>query len=417
MNKVILMKVTSRERPEQLLKTVNAYLELANNPVAMTWLFTLDEDDIRSGPVIIPKIIDLFDQKGLMTGLIKFRIGDSKNKIDAINRDVSGHDSPWDILLNISDDQHPIVKGYDDKIRNAMPDDLDASLWFFDGAQPRLNTQEIVGRNYYNRFGYIYHPDYKSLFCDNEAHDVAVKLGKQIKSEECIIKHFHPACVPGIKSDELYKKNEGFWHQDQNVYESRKRQNFDLTILSILICSLEKRKEFLDALIAHLQKQISAVPFAAMQVQILFSVDNKEHSTGNKRNSLLNAAKGKYVVFIDDDDEVPEYYVQEMLTACKSDCDCIAINGWMTTNGIGKINWRLSKDYQNMTIKENGVELYLRKTNHITAVKREHALKAGFPNISNAEDKAYSEAVNKFLTTEYTIEKPMYHYKYLTTNK
>jgi glycosyltransferase involved in cell wall biosynthesis len=184
-------------------------------------------------------------------------------------------------------------------------------------------------------------------------------------------------------------------------------------ILSILICSLHSRSESLKLLLEHLHNQIEDSDL----VEILTDVDNKEKSTGKKRNDLVNRAKGQYIVFIDDDDWVNDYYVQRMLLACMSGCDCVAINGKMTTDGGKEIAWRLSKDYENITVKENSKDVYLRKTNHITAVKRELALKAPFPNKSNAEDKSYSDAVNQFLKTEHRISLPMYHYRFSTKNK
>jgi len=235
--KVILMKVTSRERPEQLLKTIKYYIEFANNTKDMVWLFSFDRDCVCGSINFTNQLAVLFGFYGIDGKNCVVITGVSENKIHAINRDVSflnkttfdvpqSYPKLWDILLNISDDQVPIVKGYDDKIRSLMPDDLDASLWFNDGAQNRLNTQEIVGRNYYNRFGYIYHPSYKSLWCDNEAHEVAVSLGKLIKNKEIIIKHFHPGHMKGISTDALYQKNESFWNEDEANYKNRKALNF-----------------------------------------------------------------------------------------------------------------------------------------------------------------------------------------------
>lgn len=183
--------------------------------------------------------------------------------------------------------------------------------------------------------------------------------------------------------------------------------------LSILICSLENRSVLLNELLDSLKSQIGN----NKHVEILTSIDSKQSTTGFKRNALLHQAKGDYIVFIDDDDCVADYYIKEMLKGCESGLDCIAINGNMTTNGSNSIDWRLSKDYQNVTIKENGKDVYLRKTNHITAVKRSIAIKVGFPNKSNAEDKAYSDGINHLLKTEYKIEKPMYTYRYSTFNK
>lgn len=200
--------------------------------------------------------------------------------------------------------------------------------------------------------------------------------------------------------------------------------------ISILIPTIPSRESSLNNLLKILLPQMSTftsskdydnnitiLKYHNFDVEIIVCSDEKKITTGEKRNCLLKIAKGKYVIYIDDDDEVPNYYINELKKACDSDSDCFAINGKMTTDGQKEIKWRLSKDYDNITIKENGVDVYLRKTNHITGVKRELALLAPFPNKSNAEDKGYSDALNPFLKTEYKIELPMYHYKFSTKNK
>ena len=130
--------------------------------------------------------------------------------------------------MNISDDQVPVVDGFDNIIRNAMPDHLDASLWFTDG-QDRVNTQEIVGRTYYDRFKYVYHGSYKSLWCDNEATDVAYMLGKQIKGKQ-IVKHLHPAWATladgALPMDGLYELNNKYWAEDEANYNKRRANGF-----------------------------------------------------------------------------------------------------------------------------------------------------------------------------------------------
>ena len=131
----------------------------------------------------------------------------------------------------------------------------------------------------------------------------------------------------------------------------------------------------------------------------------------------MEQAKGKWITYIDDDDAVSDNYVEEILKGCQSDADCISINGWIETNGKNRIDWRTSKDYDNVTIKENGKQVYLRTVNHICPIRRELALQIGFPDKSNAEDKAYSDGVRPLLKTEYRIEKQLYNYKFSTSNK
>lgn len=219
----ILMKVTSRGRPEILLDTVKKYLELAEDTKKMFWLFSFDVDDSKYMDNQFQ--LTLFE---LIEGNGVFYTAPNKSKIEAINAGINGLPYNWDILLNISDDQIPVLKGYDNVIRNAMEGDLDRSLWFNDGWQNRINTQEIVGAKYYDRFKYLYQPEYKSFFCDNEATEVGLKLGKLKYNRICLIKHFHPAWdkKSHIKMDELYIKNNEFWKHDQDLFENRKRRGF-----------------------------------------------------------------------------------------------------------------------------------------------------------------------------------------------
>lgn len=185
-------------------------------------------------------------------------------------------------------------------------------------------------------------------------------------------------------------------------------------ILSILIPVTPKDEAQFNILHAHLVKQING-----REVEIKYHISPAQihggPSTGSKRQGLLLQATGDYVVFIDADDWVYDYYIDEMLTACASGADCFAINGIWTQDGQHETQWFLSKDLQNVDVKVGNKTVFHRHTNHITGVKREIALRAGFPDKSNAEDKFYSDRL--ILTSEYKIEPPLYHYRFTTKNK
>lgn len=183
-------------------------------------------------------------------------------------------------------------------------------------------------------------------------------------------------------------------------------------MISVLIPSLTNRIRIVAPLITELMQQS-----AGTDTEIIINTDNKKISTGEKRNHLLRQAKGDYVIFVDDDDWVYPCYIEELIKASKSGADCFGISGIMTTNGQHEIGWQISKDFENKTIKKNGADFYIRKTNHITAVKRHIALQVMFPDKSNAEDKFYSDAITQLVKTEYTITPLMYHYRYETGSK
>lgn len=161
---------------------------------------------------------------------------ESNTKIEAINRDVRRlEETPimkthWDVLLVASDDMFPMKQGYDEIIVKKMQEhfpDGDGVLWFNDGFRKDLNTLPILGKKYYDRFGYVYHPDYISVYADNEFMEVANILGKQKYFDEVIIKHFHPANVGG-GMDALYQRNEAYYKQDLETYQRRKSAKFYL---------------------------------------------------------------------------------------------------------------------------------------------------------------------------------------------
>ena len=180
-------------------------------------------------------------------------------------------------------------------------------------------------------------------------------------------------------------------------------------ILSLLICSVNSRKEFLDRLLEVLNKQLQGQ-------EILVNLDNGEKSIGRKRNELLQQATGKYIAFIDDDDLVSEDYISLILDAVKDSCDVVGMHLIHTYDGqpFGKTYHSLKYDhwYDEPNPSEPGTKFYYRNPNHLNPVKREYALKVKFPEISNGEDRAYSKALLPFLKSEVYIDKPIYYYLY-----
>jgi hypothetical protein len=218
----ILIKFPTRGRKDKFFQVLNVYYQLASNKDNMEFQITIDSDDeTMNNEIVLSKLTEYKN--------LKYTLGVSKNKIHAVNRDLIIGNS--DIILLASDDMIPKVMGYDDIIRNKMIElypDTDGVLWFNDGHQKnKLNTLCILGRKYYERFDYIYHPDYTSLWADNEFMDVANLLKKQTYSDQIIIKHEHPDVGFGQR-DFVHFDNSKFDNIDRNIYLKRKSNNFYL---------------------------------------------------------------------------------------------------------------------------------------------------------------------------------------------
>jgi len=220
----ILVKFPTRGRKTKFLSVLKKYYDLSEDKNNIHFLISLDEDDTEMNDQHTKDVLGTYKN-------LTFIYGYSKSKIDAVNRDIEKIEKEWDILLLASDDMIPQIKGYDTIIKNKMDEffpDTDGVLWFNDGFQgDRLNTLCILGRKYYERFNYIYHPDYKSCWSDNEFMVVGNILKKQLYIDQVIIKHEHPDWGYG-NSDYVHNNNIKDFNYDLNVYNTRKNNNFDL---------------------------------------------------------------------------------------------------------------------------------------------------------------------------------------------
>jgi len=100
--------------------------------------------------------------------------------------------------------------------------------------------------------------------------------------------------------------------------------------LSILISSIPYRKEQANKLFAKLEHQIMD---RYKTVEILMLVDNCERSIGAKRNALLKIAKGDYICYIDDDDDITDDFIEYCLEGIETGKDLIVFNHEAWING------------------------------------------------------------------------------------
>lgn len=183
--------------------------------------------------------------------------------------------------------------------------------------------------------------------------------------------------------------------------------------LSILIPTIPGRRAMLDTLIDSIHKQMSEYGLSNVEIH----VDNREGiTTGAKRNWLLTRATGKYIWFVDDDDEISSEALPLLSQAISKDPDVIGINGWMTTNGAERVDWEIRLGHPYKAVKKDGKEYYLRHPNHITPMRRTIAAQIVFPDKYQREDYEWAVALKEsgLLKTQEIVDVPLYHYKFLT---
>ena len=403
----ILLKCPTRSRPTQFLKTLKQYVSLANRPDLLGVCVSCDSDDTTMKPANIQYAIKNITHK---TAWCEICYGESKNKIEAVNADISSVSWKWDIIVLVSDDMVPQIKGYDDVIRTHMLanfPDTDGILWVNDGTQGNnLNTLSILGRKMYDSFGYIYHPSYKSLFCDTEFTDLCKGPLKQKCTyiDYMLIRHEHPGTGFAEKVDALYSKNQTYWIEDMYNYVSRKTYEYDWSILIPTIPGREERLKKLLTRIHELRKE--HCPELKIQFSIFF--DNREQSVGMKRQSLLQNAVGKYVSFVDDDDDLTPAYFEDALECIKGGYHVCRLRG-------------LIKPYtftHSIEIPYTGMmavgDVFVRPPNHLNIMMTDVAKFVRFDDLKSGEDFDWSIKMAKlgFLTKEYQSDSTRIHYIY-----
>lgn len=403
----ILLKCPTRSRPQRVIATLTEYMKLANHPEQIGVAVSCDEDDSSMERNLVQEELHRVLSKSEWHRIF---FSKNKSKIEACNANMNEIEYPWDIVVLVSDDMIPQLKGYDDVIRNHMRakfPNTDGLLWFNDGTQTdKLNTLCVYGRELYKSFGYIYNPNYKSLFCDTELTDLCktTLASKCTYIPYCIIRHQHPGTGYPQLMDALYNANQRFWTQDMYTYISRKKYEYDW---SILIPTIPGRELKLQILLGNIQDKLARI-CPSLRYEICLAFDNRETSVGLKRQKLLQEAKGKYMSFIDDDDYITDDYIQDMYDTVQGEYHVMRLRGQ-----IGKYTFTHSVEVRLTDTMAKG-DVYLRPPNHLNVIMTDVAKLIQFGDASRGEDLDWSIKLARsgFLTKEYQPDFNRIHYIY-----
>lgn len=220
----LLIKIPTRDRFNSFFKALDQYYLHLSQEVPYLFVISCDIDDpVMNSPEARKKL-------STYPNLV-FYFGPNKNKIQACNADIDKH-LDYDIILLGSDDMIPITKEYDKIIvknmQQAFPN-FDGVLHHNDGhAGASLLTLPIMGINFYQKFNYIYYPEYQGFFCDNELHYVSWMLNKSKYFDQVLIEHRNPFWG-NAETDDLYIRNSKYGGVDAILYKKREAMHFGLT--------------------------------------------------------------------------------------------------------------------------------------------------------------------------------------------
>lgn len=407
----ILVKMPTTHRWAAAMRQLQAWHDTESGRHAVRYQITADAGEKADAQ----KAVELLRAAGVG---IDLHLCDSAGKVHACNAGLDGA-APWDGMVLASDDFIPELFGWDDCIAGAMAWNhpaMDGVLHFHDGYMGgrRLMTLPILGMNFFRRFGYVYHPRYRSFFCDNELTEVAQRMGKYAWIDLVLARHAHG----GASGDAVYAANQRHHADDRLLFARRRTAGFDLKMadLSILIPTLWCRRQSAAQLLTEIYRQIWALPDPS-RVEVQTLLDQQEWTVGQKRNALLRTARGRYVCFVDDDDTLAADYAASLLSAIDAapEADAVVFRGQYYVDGEAALAFDFDLKYR---AYRNTSVLYERTPNHLCPVKRQLSLQARFDESNCGEDIAYAKRLRPLLRTQAICrdargdKKLLYHYRF-----
>lgn len=192
--------------------------------------------------------------------------------------------------------------------------------------------------------------------------------------------------------------------------------NTGVIILSVLVPSIPERSDLLKRMYSVLYKQVITLwrqhpMLGDVEIIVDESVSflNGGLSIGKKRESLVRKAKGKYLCFLDDDEDIAPNYVETLMRLCQSNADVITFRNlsrlddyWMLVD-MG-LHYPNDGANPNFTVR--------RKPWHICPVKSEFAKLYDFEDSNYSEDWTWMEKVLRHCTTEAKTQAVLHMYNH-----
>jgi hypothetical protein len=196
-NTVIDLLCPTRGRPEQFKRMCDSARETAEYEINI--LAYMDNDDTGRDKYQE----DVFIGKPLsLSPAYQFLFNRSKS----------------DIVMMCADDIMFRTKGWDTKVKQAMPEDLIGVVSFDDLGRPRKEDgHPFIGRKFVELVGYFTYPKLQHSCVDNWVVDIAKAVNRYVYSD-IIIEHLHPKYSKGELDTTYAMNNKSIKQADGAIY-------------------------------------------------------------------------------------------------------------------------------------------------------------------------------------------------------
>ena len=198
-----------------------------------------------------------------------------------------------------------------------------------------------------------------------------------------------------------------FEKKNRELLSGKKEIAPDEILLTIAVCTMPSRMESFAKISKELFRQAEGKP-----VEVFCFLDNRKSNLSEKRNVVIEKAKGRFISFVDDDDWVEPDYVERILAEIvkEPEADCVVFD--VLVQGYTK-EPKLCK-YDVAFQHGEDEKAYYRKPNHVMAYRTEISRRHGYKKELSAisEDTEWAERASKDIKKQVRVDKALYHYLY-----
>jgi glycosyltransferase involved in cell wall biosynthesis len=175
-------------------------------------------------------------------------------------------------------------------------------------------------------------------------------------------------------------------------------------LLSILTPTIPERSSQVTALQEKLALQIGSLP-----IEHVILSDNRTRSIGAKRQALADIARGEYLAFVDDDDDISDEYVSSLLEAIKTGADVITFLQRAIYNGLeSEVHFGIN----NHDGPFNAGAITLRAPWHVCAWKRSKVEGCLFSESNYGEDLTWCLQARRRIKTACHVDRVLHTYRH-----
>lgn len=132
-------------------------------------------------------------------------------------------------------------------------------------------------------------------------------------------------------------------------------------------------------------------------------------SIGKKRESLVDKATGKYLCFLDDDEDIAPNYVETLVRLCQLDRDVVTFRSFIKNDFYWSVvDMRLGNSNEEATPDR----IVKRNAWHVCPVRSKYAKMYKFEDSNYSEDWTWMEQVLKHCETEAHTDQILHSYQH-----